>query len=613
MSDERHRFESERRWAQQLLEADAATRARLYSEINDQYYRLAGVPAETDTGLQLQLLEPYVDPDTVLVEIGAGSGGLATLLAPRVARYIAVEASAEVVRGRKLPDNVELVIDPSLTLDEPDASIDLAYSCHVVEHLHRDDAVALAHEMMRLLRPGGLLIWVTPNRLLGPHDASRGFSSHAEGLHLCEYSCGELGRLLAAAGFSSIHALAGVGRGPAERRVTAYAAIERWLDRLPQGVRRWLLSVGRHAPFRRLEQVALIAQRPVQEMVLQPFLHHGRDQVHSPIADCTVSRQEPVYRAIHRLARDPDTRLGPGLRWLMQRQGWLVAPAETFFRLHFVSLETTSTCNQKCRFCPVSLTPRAPQVMTQALFEHIADQLTEHRSTLQAVFLHGYNEPTTDPGLVQRIRALKERHLPVAFNSNGSRLSAQLIEDIAELGGIEFLSINLSTLDPERYRSERGTGHLEQVLANLDAIGDRPIAGIMEVAVLGHGDQDHQRQVDRIRERLAATRFAVKAFRIDDRAGALAQGLRPRRVHRRLRGCDLLGSRPLQHLHVTAAGTCVLCCQDYHEQHVVGDLNRQTVREVLEGPELSRLRRQIYGREPAPDDLLCRRCIHALT
>jgi len=73
-----------------------------------------------------------------------------------------------------------------------------------------------------------------------------------------------------------------------------------------------------------------------------------------------------------------------------------------------------------------------------------------------------------------------------------------------------------------------------------------------------------------------------------------------------------MGSRPLQHLHVTANGTCVLCCQDYFERHVIGDLAKQSIREVLEGDELRRLRRMIYGLEDAAPDLLCRTCNYAL-
>jgi hypothetical protein len=57
----------------------------------------------------------------------------------------------------------------------------------------------------------------------------------------------------------------------------------------------------------------------------------------------------------------------------------------------------------------------------------------------------------------------------------------------------------------------------------------------------------------------------------------------------------------------------VLCCEDYDEKYVVGDLTRQTVREVLEGEELALMRKWIYGLEEAPADFICRKCVFART
>ena len=84
-----------------------------------------------------------------------------------------------------------------------------------------------------------------------------------------------------------------------------------------------------------------------------------------------------------------------------------------------------------------------------------------------------------------------------------------------------------------------------------------------------------------------------------------------RTPHARLCGCDNVGSRPLEHLHITPYGKCVFCCEDYDENYVVGDLTAQTVGEVLGGPEIAQLRRWTYGQEDAPDDFICRRCIFA--
>jgi Iron-sulfur cluster-binding domain len=96
-----------------------------------------------------------------------------------------------------------------------------------------------------------------------------------------------------------------------------------------------------------------------------------------------------------------------------------------------------------------------------------------------------------------------------------------------------------------------------------------------------------------------------------DRAGWLDVGLKPDVPKRHLAGCDNLGSRPLQHLHITPRGQCVLCCEDYDERYLVGDLTSSTVTEVLEGPELATMRKWVYGIEEAPDDFMCRDCVFA--
>ena len=98
-----------------------------------------------------------------------------------------------------------------------------------------------------------------------------------------------------------------------------------------------------------------------------------------------------------------------------------------------------------------------------------------------------------------------------------------------------------------------------------------------------------------------------------DRAGYLEVGLKPAEPHRRLRGCMVVGSRPLQHLHISPYGQCVLCSEDYDHHYVVGELGKHTLEEVLTGPELARLRRWVYGIEEAPDDFICRGCVFALT
>ena len=98
-----------------------------------------------------------------------------------------------------------------------------------------------------------------------------------------------------------------------------------------------------------------------------------------------------------------------------------------------------------------------------------------------------------------------------------------------------------------------------------------------------------------------------------DRAGYLPIGIKPEKPHESLRGCNNLGSRPIEHIHINPRGQCVLCCEDYDEHHLVGDLTRQTIDEVMSGSELAGLRRKIYGLEEAGEDFICRKCAFAFS
>jgi MoaA/NifB/PqqE/SkfB family radical SAM enzyme len=349
---------------------------------------------------------------------------------------------------------------------------------------------------------------------------------------------------------------------------------------------------------------------------VEPYLHVGGDQVYNPLTDRTLRAGEPGFAELRNLA-DPPPRpvpLPPEMRRQLIDGGWLVESGGDLsrrFRLKYVSLEGHTVCNQACYFCPVSVAPRAPHAMPMDLYERIAGELVGFRDTLEAVFMINYNEPTADPRFLDQVRILKRHELPVAVLTNGWGLTPARVDTILEMGGLRYLSVNLSTLDRERYKRDRGADHLGVVLRNLDHVKQRRLAPQMDLVVLGRGDAEHQRDFEEIRAAFAGTCFEVKSFEVMDRAGYLPIGLKPDRPVERLRGCENVGSRPIQHIHITPHGTCVLCCEDYGERWVVGDLKESSVAEVLRGPEIARLRRFTYGVEEAPADFICRKCIFA--
>src|SRR6185436_8652209 len=137
--------------------------------------------------------------------------------------------------------------------------------------------------------------------------------------------------------------------------------------------------------------------------------------------------------------------------------GWLVESAsglDARFRLKYVSLEASTVCNQACYFCPVSIAPREDYFMPTELYERIVGELAAWRDTIEAVFMINYNEPTADRRFVEQVRAIRAAGLPPAVLTNGTGLTPQRIDALIEMGGLRYLSVNLSTLDRERYRKD---------------------------------------------------------------------------------------------------------------------------------------------------------------
>ena len=272
----REQLEVERELAQRLRAA-RETRG-LYSAVYEEFLRRVphhpslsqrDDPAEQAAlvRLQLRLLEPFLSSGTRFLEVGCGDCALTIELSRRVRRVFAVEAAATIAapeRGARLGGNFELLISDTPPYQLPDGSVDLAFSCHFIEHLRGDDARLHLREMYRLLTPGGRYVCVTPNRLWGPHDISRYFSDVPEGLHLREYSHNELLGLLRQGGFRRRRVIARLGGSDTWLLHLGGRSLEALLALPPLAVRRRALAAlsgGRRPPLRLLEQVIVTGTR----------------------------------------------------------------------------------------------------------------------------------------------------------------------------------------------------------------------------------------------------------------------------------------------------------------------------------------------------------------
>src|SRR5262249_53890709 len=137
---------------------------------------------------QLQFLRRFLKPSHHFLEIGAGDCALSLEVAKQVRRVCAVDVSSKLTESIPRPHNFELLLSDGCSVDVPDGAVDVAYSNQLMEHLHPEDAIRQLREVYRTVKPGGVYVCVTPNRVGGPYDISRHFDKVATGLHLKEYT-----------------------------------------------------------------------------------------------------------------------------------------------------------------------------------------------------------------------------------------------------------------------------------------------------------------------------------------------------------------------------------------------------------------------------------------
>ncbi len=347
---------------------------------------------------------------------------------------------------------------------------------------------------------------------------------------------------------------------------------------------------------------------------VSPFLHDRGTQVYNPLTGATLSKDGEEYRALARLSSGRPPEAAPEVLEHLRAARFLIEDVDREARrshLLFLSLETCTSCNHRCPFCPVSVDPREREVMSQELFESIVDQCRAAAGPGFVVFLSNYNEPTVDPLFEERCLALFARGLPVSILTNASHFTPDRAQRLERAGKFRYIGINLPTLDPERYLKLHGTRDLARVLDNIDAMRASALAEETAIVVLGDEDEAHRKDVEAIRARFEPKGWDVRPFKIRSRPASGTFVPEPP-AKKTLRGCELMGSRPFEHLHVTATAKAVLCCQDYYERLTVGDLKTQSVAELLGGDTMARLRRWTYGVDDAPEDFLCRRCEFAI-
>jgi len=215
----KEQFEHERYYHFKLLEEqDYERRKALYADAYSEEARrrmvelLGNRESRGFRHINVEYLRPFLK-GKVVVDIGCGYGKAVRVFSKLCDRVIGVEVDPELVEEATRQAREAGVRNASFQqgwateTSLPPRSVDVFHSNDMVEHLHPDDFDRHLEEAIRVLRPGGVLAFITASGLFGPSDISQNFlprGAPAEGLHLFEPTFAQLAQRLKAKGFVRI-------------------------------------------------------------------------------------------------------------------------------------------------------------------------------------------------------------------------------------------------------------------------------------------------------------------------------------------------------------------------------------------------------------------------
>ena len=235
-----------------------------------------------------------------------------------------------------------------------------------------------------------------------------------------------------------------------------------------------------------------------------------------------------------------------------------------------LQLETVSTCNAACHFCPYpQLAPmRRGNIMDEKLFRKIADEAATI-PYIAIYSLQGLGEPLLDPNIVDRIRYIKkgDPNSKIEMFTNGVPATRKKMEEL-HFAGLDCIVFSLNAVNQEQHEAVMGLkGKFEQVCESIT------YAASFDWSTRVHAVED-------------GVAFTIQdSIELKNRWGDLCKPIGVgnwagdipfNSVFQPNEACH----RALGSVYVMYDGRVTMCCFDPTGKTIFGDLNHETIRQI---------------------------------
>ena len=296
-----------------------------------------------------------------------------------------------------------------------------------------------------------------------------------------------------------------------------------------------------------------------------------------------------------------------------------VIPLESPYLLY---VDPSSACNFKCQFCPtghkdlITQSDYKRNVMSFELFEKLIDNLSAFSEPLRVMRMNKIGEPLLNKKLPEMIQLAKDsgRVNYIDLATNGALFSEEKLEKLIS-AGLDRLNVSLEGVNEEQYMQHAKvkidfSGFVQTIKWLYSNKGDCEVTVKVPGNYLSEDDKSlffdtFGNYCDRIFVEEIAPIWPE--FDIQERSGIevqTEQGQYKQRLEEKSICTYIFYAMALN-----SDGTVSACCPDWDQKLLIGDLRKQTLKEIWNSEKMHDLR-QLHLQNQRKENPICKGCGH---
>jgi len=280
-------------------------------------------------------------------------------------------------------------------------------------------------------------------------------------------------------------------------------------------------------------------------------------------------------------------------------------------------IDPCDICNFKCSFCFQNYVQYKGQLMEFDLYKKVINDLKEFKQPVKVINLYGFGEPLINPRLSEYIRYAKDvlgKEQKISITTNGSLMSAKIAQDLYE-AGVDEVIFSIYAVDDEMYKTftKKTNITVEKIVENVKIMykvsHNNPDKKCYVITKINGGFLTEDQ-----RKKFVKTFQGISDECIVDRIINNWPGADIYSDMESKMTCTIdrieewrVCPQPFYQMVVHSNGKVSPCCVEYGQELVVGDVTKESMREIWHGKKWNELRRKILSEEQ-PAAPVCATC-----